>query len=360
MQVRSRRPACVVGARLSTAPLPVAVVLALHAAAAVAQTAPAPQATDAVDLDRVQAKAAYRESLQQSLDAERYRVEQVDAIYAEDIGKFPDLNLAESMQRIAGVCIDREGGEGKQISMRGLDSDFTRVRIAGLDALATAGSGSDGVNRSRGFGVTPFASELFSHVTRSKTQPAQRDAGALGATVDLRGARPFDVDGFEAAASTPYGYNDLSREKDPRLSGLISNIWADGRLGALMSVSCSEHHLGEESYNPVRCEHGNDRNSNQSTATAGFQRAGERRAVSDAQAHPVRTDQDRGRGRCALFRHPAPARAGHQENRRPHPGNRQGRDPGRATGCVMMDTLGQPAESTSAGCQPRGRGLDRL
>lgn len=245
-----------------------AIVLALHGAGAAAQTVGPPTTpTDAVDLDRVQVKATYRESLQQSLDAKRYSVEQVDAIYAEDIGKFPDLNLAESMQRIAGVSIDREGGEGKQISVRGLGSDFTRVRINGLEALATAGSGSDGVNRSRGFDFNTFASELFSRVTISKTQSAQMDEGSLGATVDLRGSRPFDFDGFEAAASTQYGYNDLSREKDPRFSGLISNIWADGRVGALMSVSYSERHLREEGYNPVRWEHGNYRNSNQSTAT---------------------------------------------------------------------------------------------
>ncbi|WP_127159680.1 TonB-dependent receptor [Xanthomonas arboricola] len=268
MQARLRRPAAKAGVRLSAARLSVAIVLALHGVSAAAQAVGPPATpTDAVDLDRVQVKATYRESLQQSLDAKRYSVEQVDAIYAEDIGKFPDLNLAESMQRIAGVSIDREGGEGKQISVRGLGSDFTRVRINGLEALATAGSGSDGVNRSRGFDFNTFASELFSRVTISKTQSAQMDEGSLGATVDLRGSRPFDFDGFEAAASTQYGYNDLSREKDPRFSGLISNIWADGRVGALMSVSYSERHLREEGYNPVRWEHGNYRNSNQSTAT---------------------------------------------------------------------------------------------
>nr|WP_238691985.1 hypothetical protein [Xanthomonas arboricola] len=118
MQARSCRPAHAAGARLSAARLSVAIVLALHGVGAAAQTVGSPTTpTDPVDLDRVQVKATYRESLQQSLDAKRYSVEQVDAIYAEDIGKFPDLNLAESMQRIAGVSIDREGGEGKQLSL---------------------------------------------------------------------------------------------------------------------------------------------------------------------------------------------------------------------------------------------------
>ncbi|KAF1721481.1 TonB-dependent receptor [Pseudoxanthomonas wuyuanensis] len=220
----------------------------------------------ATNLDRVQVKGSYRESLQQSLDEKRYSVEQVDAIFAEDIGKFPDLNLAESMQRIAGVSIDREGGEGQRISIRGLGSDFTRVRINGLEALSTAGSGSAGVNRSRGFDFNTFASELFSRVKVNKTQSAQMDEGSLGSTVDLRGSRPFDFDGFQASLSGQYGYNELSEKNDPRVSGLISNSWADGRFGALMSVSYSKRNIFEEGYNPVRWEHGNHRNSNQSNA----------------------------------------------------------------------------------------------
>ncbi|MBK0026136.1 TonB-dependent receptor [Stenotrophomonas sp. S48] len=236
--------------------------------AAYAQQTPeaAASAPDAVDLDKVEVKATYRESLQQSLDEKRYSIEQVDAIYAEDIGKFPDLNLAESMQRIAGVSIDREGGEGQQISVRGLGSDFTRVRINGLEALSTAGSGTTGVNRSRGFDFNTFASELFSRVKVNKTQSAQMDEGSLGATVDLRASRPFDFEGFQASLNGQYGFNELSRSKDPRVSALLSNTWADGRFGALMSVAWSKRTIFEEGYNPVRWEHGNYRNSNQSTA----------------------------------------------------------------------------------------------
>lgn len=247
----------------------VALALQINATAAAQQatateTPPASEQQSATNLDRVEVKGSYRESLQQSLDEKRYSVEQVDAIYAEDIGKFPDQNLAESMQRIAGVSIDREGGEGQRISVRGLGSDFTRVRINGLEALSTAGSGSTGVNRSRGFDFNTFASELFSRVKVNKTQSAQMDEGSLGSTVDLRGSRPFDFDGFQASVSGQYGYNELSEKNDPRVSGLISNTWADGRFGALMSVSYSKRNIFEEGYNPVRWEHGNHRNSNQS------------------------------------------------------------------------------------------------
>ena len=242
--------------------LATAIAVALSAPVA-AQESQASQG--ATELDAV-VVTGYRQSLQKSLDEKRYSTEQVDAIFAEDIGKFPDQNLAESMQRIAGVSIDREGGEGQRISIRGLGSDFTRVRLNGLEALATAGTGTAGVNRSRGFDFNTFASELFSQVKVNKTQSAQMDEGSLGSTVDLRGSRPFDFDGFRASASAQVGYGELAEEYDPRVSGLISNSWGDGRFGALLSASYSKRNVYEEGYNPVRWEHGNHRNSNQSNA----------------------------------------------------------------------------------------------
>ncbi|HWU70593.1 MAG TPA: TonB-dependent receptor plug domain-containing protein, partial [Pseudoxanthomonas sp.] len=114
-------------------PLALCIGLALQGGIGVAQAQQAAQAPAATDLDKVTV-TGYRESLRKALDEKRYSVEQVDAIYAEDIGKFPDQNLAESLQRVAGVSIDREGGEGQRISVRGLGSDFTRVRLNGLEA----------------------------------------------------------------------------------------------------------------------------------------------------------------------------------------------------------------------------------
>ena len=88
----------------------IAVVLSMPVAAQEVETLKPGQ--DIADLDKVTV-TGYRQSVQKALDEKRYTTEQVDAIFAEDIGKFPDLNLAESMQRIAGVSIDREGGEGQ-------------------------------------------------------------------------------------------------------------------------------------------------------------------------------------------------------------------------------------------------------
>jgi len=186
----------------------------------------------------------------------------VDAIRAEDIAKFPDTNLAESLQRIPGVVIDRDAGEGRNITVRGLGADFgadfTRVRINGIEALATTGGtdSSGGNNRSRGFDFNVFAAELFNSITVRKSASADVDEGSLGATVDLSTIRPFDLKGFTATASVKGRYNDLVGKTDPRVAFLIGNTWADRRVGAVFSAAFSKRRLWEEGFSTVRWDNG--------------------------------------------------------------------------------------------------------
>ena len=196
------------------------IALALQAAAFPVLAQQAAGADDqAAELDTVRV-VGYRASVEKALDIKRGEAGVVDAIVAEDIGKFPDLNLAESLQRIPGVVITREAGEGRNISVRGLGPDFTRVRINGMEALSTVGGsdGAGGTNRGRGFDFNVFASDLFSQLIVRKTASAEVEEGSLGATVDLRTARPFDYDGFTMAASWQAAYEDASETTSPRLA----------------------------------------------------------------------------------------------------------------------------------------------
>jgi iron complex outermembrane recepter protein len=218
-----------------------------------AQTAPAAPPAAERDVETV-IVTGFRSSIRSSLAAKRAEIDIVDSIKAEDIGKFPDNNLAESLQRIPGVAIDREGGEGKTITVRGLGPDFTRVRLNGLEAISTTG-GKDkdgGANRGRGFDFNVFASELFNSLTVRKSTSAEIEEGSLGATVDLRTARPFDYNGFTMAGSLQAGYNDLSEDVAKRGTFMISNRWADGKLGALFSVAYSTKQNFEEGPNSGR------------------------------------------------------------------------------------------------------------
>ncbi|MDX3772978.1 TonB-dependent receptor [Chromatiaceae bacterium AAb-1] len=221
------------------------------------ETQPTPQEED---IEVITVTGGFRGSLASALNQKRFETGATDTIKAEDIADFPDLNLAESLQRISGVAISRVAGEGRQISVRGLGPDFTRVRINGMEAQSTSG-GTDavgGANRGRGFDFNTFSSDLFSELTVRKTASANIEEGSLGATVDLRTARPFDYDGFTFAANVQAGYNDSSEEIDPKGSFLISNIFADGKFGALFSAAFSERDINDVGASTVRWNNVND------------------------------------------------------------------------------------------------------
>ena len=196
----------------------------------------------------------YRSSLNASLSAKRESDGAVDVIVAEDIADFPDLNLAEALQRIPGVAISRAGGEGRQVTVRGLGPTFTTTRINGMEALSTGGftDALGGQNRTRGFDFNAFDSELFTRLAVRKTSSADIEEGGLGATLDLQTARPFDYDGFTIATSAQLGYNDRSDESDPRAAFQISNTFADDKFGALLSLSWSERNTLDEGSSTVR------------------------------------------------------------------------------------------------------------
>lgn len=228
---------------------------------ALANQASAQSATAPGEVEEV-VVTGFRASLASAIEAKKAETAIVDSIKAEDIADFPDLNLAESIQRIPGVSIDRDAGEGRSLTVRGLSADFTRTRINGMEAQATTGGtdSSGGANRGRGFDFNVFASELFNSITIRKTAAAETEEGSLGATIDLRTTRPFDYKGFTSAVSAQYGYNDLSKNWDPRVAAMISDTFLDGRLGVLASVAYSERNLYEEGFSSVRWERGNDNN----------------------------------------------------------------------------------------------------
>lgn len=191
----------------------------------------------------------YRASLESALNAKRMSNSMVDAINAEDVAKFPDANLAESLQRLPGVSVDMDNGEGRTISIRGLGADFTRVTINGMEALSTAGASNAGSNpnRSRQFDFNTFASELFSSLKVSKSSSAEADEGSLGATIGLSSGHPFDL-GNKVAISTNNAWYETGHAFNPRIAALASHTWLGGRLGTLVSVAYNMRHQAINSF----------------------------------------------------------------------------------------------------------------
>lgn len=191
----------------------------------------------------------FRASLQNALSQKRRSNQIIDSITAEDIADFPDANLAESIQRLPGVSIDRDNGEGRSITVRGLGGDFQSTRLNGADALAVAGGNQSdaGANRSRGFDFNTFASELFSNITVTKTTSAANDEGSLGAIIDLTTGRPlnFKVDRFAVGAEAEYRENGSSW--NPRVTGLVSKRFGDN-FGILGSIAYQKQSQQIDSY----------------------------------------------------------------------------------------------------------------
>ncbi len=253
-------------------------LLGVASAAAAQNGASAASDDDSEAIDEV-VVTGFRASLNAALTDKRESTSAIDSIRAEDISKFPDSNLAESMQRVPGVSITRDAGEGRNLSVRGLGAQFTRVRINGMEAMSTTGGtdSSGGTNRNRQFDFNVFASELFNSLTARKTASADVDEGSLGATVDLLTSRPFDFKEFTMVAGVKGAYNDLQGDVDPRATFLISNTFGDGRFGVLFSAAYAERSLIEEGQSTVRWDLG--------SSVGGFNPASAPTGVTLAQAN---------------------------------------------------------------------------
>ena len=182
-----------------------------------------------------------RSSLIRASELKRSSKGVVDAITAEDIGKFPDSNLAESLQRVTGVSIDRSNNEGSQVTVRGFGPRFNLVTLNGRSmptSLALAGNAFD-----RSFDFNELAAASVSAVEVYKTGRADLPTGGIGSTVNIRTAKPFDFDGFKAVVNAKAGFdttNVKGSDYTPDVSMFLSNTFMDKKLGLLTSLSYSE------------------------------------------------------------------------------------------------------------------------
>jgi len=232
----------------------IALAVAMMAGAPALAQDQAPQAQpDQENADIV--VTGFRASLNSALSMKRQEAAAIDSIVAEDIGKFPDSNLAESMQRVPGIALQRgDGGEGRNISVRGLGPAFTRTRINGMEGTSQTGSSDiyGAGNNGRSFDFNVFPTEIFSALSVRKTPSADVEEGSLGATVDLSAPKPMEQKEDFVLSMTARGvYNELSKEVDPRASLLVSKKFGDSGFGILGSVAYQKRHIREVGYSAV-------------------------------------------------------------------------------------------------------------
>ena len=183
-----------------------------------------------------------RSSMVKAMDIKRSSQGVVDAISSEDMGKFPDSNLAESLQRITGVSIDRSNGEGSKITVRGLGPDFNLVTLNGRQ-MPSSNLESTVISNSRSYDFANIASEAISSVEVYKTAKAEISSGGIGATINILTARPLNNPGQHGSVGVKGVMDQSTDEGDsitPEISGIYSNTFADDTIGFGISLSHQE------------------------------------------------------------------------------------------------------------------------
>nr|WP_298724923.1 TonB-dependent receptor [uncultured Steroidobacter sp.] len=191
----------------------------------------------------------FRQSLQDSTEAKRDSVGFVDAIFAEDIGKFPDTNIAESFQRIPGIQITREiSGEGTTVAIRGLNTNFTRVLLNNAP-VAVAQGPQEGAGANREVPLDMFPPELFSRLEVFKTPSASMVEGGAAGTINMRMARPFDNEGAHLTYSLQGTDNNNADDYGGRTSLIASNTW--DKFGVLAGVTAVRNKVATNGFESV-------------------------------------------------------------------------------------------------------------
>jgi len=216
-------------ALLSTSAVAAVLLGAMPAAAQDQQQSGQPQqAPEASSEDIV--VTGIRSSLQGALNAKRNAAQVLDAISAEDIGKFPDKNVGEALQRVTGVQLTRSDGEGSGITIRGADPSLNRVEINGVTALSTTVGGGRDVD------FRDLPSEFVNRLEVVKSATADMTEGGVGGTVRVITRRPFDNGGKPYLAGSAQAiYADIGDHMDPRLALIGSDTFANGTIGVLVS-----------------------------------------------------------------------------------------------------------------------------
>jgi iron complex outermembrane receptor protein len=176
----------------------------------------------------------FRRSIAASIQAKRQSSVIADVLTAEDIGKFPDKNVAESLQRIPGVVINREFGEGERVSVRGTDKNLTKTLLNGHNVATADWFILDQLSATRAFNYLTLPSEIVGELEVYKSPQADIEEGGVGATINVHTRNPLDLAPLTISASAQMVYSERAKKWDPQASGLISWKNASNTFGILV------------------------------------------------------------------------------------------------------------------------------
>lgn len=203
----------------------------------------AQQAAPAADPQSEIVVTGIRASLRNAINVKKQANAVVDVITSEDIGKFPDRNVAESLSHIPGVSIDRRFGEGEKVAIHGTDPALNRMLLDGHAVASADWGGNDNDPTSRTFNYSLLAPELVERLEVYKSPEPRIDEGSIGGTVIVRTRRPLDTPANSIFASGGYSWNDRAEKGNVRASGLYSWKNQDETFGILAAVTYDKQNL---------------------------------------------------------------------------------------------------------------------
>jgi iron complex outermembrane receptor protein len=175
------------------------------------------------------------ESLREAVKVKRESAAIVDAIAAKDVNKLPDKNLAEAVQRVPGVVINREFGEGERVSLRGVSPNLVHTTVNGHNVAVADWFVLEQLAATRSFNYLLLPSELIGLLTVYKSPTAELDEGGIGGTIDVRTRKPLDLKPFAITGSVQDAYTQKSGSHDPNVSALVSWRNEAANFGVLLS-----------------------------------------------------------------------------------------------------------------------------
>jgi iron complex outermembrane recepter protein len=183
------------------------------------------------------------ESLQEAVKVKREAVAVVDVIAAKDVNKLPDKNLAEAVQRVPGVVINREFGEGERVSLRGVSPNLVQTTVNGHNVAVADWFVLEQLAATRSFNYLLLPSELIGLLTVYKSPTAELNEGGIGGTIDVKTRKPLDMKPFAFSASLQDAYTDKSSSHDPNVSALVSWKNTAGDFGVLFSAVLDQREI---------------------------------------------------------------------------------------------------------------------
>lgn len=255
------------GFKLSTLSLAIMATVNFSAAAFEEEAEVKKEKKNAKEAIEVIEVSGFRGSVMKSMNAKRFSENVTDSIYAEDIGKSTDQNIADALSRVTGISVQSTDGEGTVITVRGANPNQNVITMNGVTLTSS--------DENQAVDLSTFSSDILSHINVIKTPSADHDEGSLGATVELNTTKPLDVNKNIRTLTLQGRYSDFSEESDHKISGTISHKFNDETIGILFSAydetsSVRRDQIDLGRYEPFAVKKARDLNGNIVTDTEGL------------------------------------------------------------------------------------------